>query len=188
MRDAQSEMSTVRCTTVLLMALCPLTLAAQDKPAPPSVPFDQILSCMRAASCKNMTGARIHWFDVVNIDIQAFTDAGWTYSLRYTPGNSRGALERLSVFIARPGETSPTHQLILGSTGQLMVGELGPLPGEAPPPISKTAPPDAWQAAHKVFNATRPDPTGKAVGEEFRSFWQKLADQALDAIRRQISK
>ena len=100
-----------------LLLIAAITLG-QDKPAVPAVPFQQLFACVRAGACKNMTSARIHWFDVINIDVLTFTDGGWTYGLNVAAARDRP--ERLTVYLTPPGERRPTQQLGLDINGQLV--------------------------------------------------------------------
>lgn len=162
----------------LLLALA-VPAAAQEKA---QVPFGDILACAKAASCRNMKSSTINWYDQVGIAVVTFGDRGWEYGLRSTG-------TRLSVWLTVPGSGAPSRLLSLDASGQLVSGELGPLPEESGPhPMT----PDefaAWRQKHKVFNAGVDRPPAAGVqGAEFKPFWQQLADQALAAIRRQISK
>ena len=154
---------------------------AQEKPAP-TIPFAQILKCVQAADCRNMTPGPISaWSDAVGFRGVAFIEAGWKYELFITgPGR-----DDLSIQMMAPGETRSSHLVTLDKRGELveasLKGDGGPSRGPVTPEVLA-----ARQQARKAFVAAPRWPRGGTLGEEFKPFWQKLADQALAAIRRQM--
>jgi hypothetical protein len=155
----------------------------QDKPAAAAASFEKAFACVRAGACKNMTAARIHWFDVINIVVLTFSDDGWTYGLLVAP--QRDKPERLTVFLTPPGEGRPTQQLGLIANGQLVTASLGPLMFEG---LFDGRDHAAWLLSHQVYAAAGWHPSGQLVGEQFKPFWQKQADQAIAAIARVMAR
>ena len=87
-----------------------------------------------------------------------------------------------------PGDARPSRLLTLDVAGRLLSAELGPLPGDRAPQRMSAEESAAWRRAHKVYqSAEHPVARGAGTGEEFKPFWQPQAEQALAAIRRQMS-
>ena len=167
----------------LVACLAAVPVLAQDTPA---VPFDQIVACVRVTNCKNMKVSSLNWYDQVGIPVMTFNDGGWTYALRSAAPRASGPPESLGIWLTPPGESRPSRLLTLDMTGQLVGGELGPLPGDAAPQRMTSEEFAAWRQLHKVFQSPARTPRGEAYGNEFKPFWQELADQALAAVVRAI--
>jgi len=170
---------------VVLVVVFVANAFAQDKPAAPAVPFKDIAACVQASNCKNMTSGTINWFDVIGIPALTFTEGEWTYALSFDPGGRMNRPARVYIRLKPQDSRGFTHSLALDLNGQLASAELGPQPGEMVP--SRTSY-EEWKATHKAFATAVFHPSGAASGEEYKPFWQPLADQALAAIKRQISK
>jgi hypothetical protein len=160
-----------------------LLAVLQDKPATPAVPFDQIVGCVKAQNCKNMQYGAINWFDVVNISVIGFKDESGAYALSVSRDGA------LSIWITPPGETTPSRHVSVAPENTVLSGGLGPMPGDIPPPAQMTPEQTAQsRIKHKDFLSPKLNRPYGAWGEEFRTFWEAQASQALAAIRRQISK
>ena len=164
--------------SVNALMLVTLMIGAQDKPVGPPVSFKDILTCVQANKCKNMTKSSLNWYDLVGIPVMTFKSEGWTYGFRSDPSNE---LPGLRIYLTEPGSRRPSHSLTLDVTGRLFQAELGPQPGDSGPTRMSPEERAAWPRKHKVIDSP-------SLGNEFRPYWQKLADQALDAVRREISK
>ena len=168
-----------------IFALLISVSVGQDKPA---VPFGDIVSCVRAGACKNMTAGTINWFDVVRIPVLTFKDDGWTYALRYDPERPTGLPATLAIFLTPPNETQPTQSVTLDLKGELVRGSLGPQPGERVPADTRNGGLQASLLLHKNFAAAGWYPSGEVIGAEFKPMWQKSADQGLAAIARVLTR
>ena len=171
-----------------LLLIAAITLG-QDKPAVPAVPFSQILACVQATNCKNMKSARMSvWSDVGPGMGMVFDDNGWKYELSLS---GPVALPRdLSIMTTAPGETRPGQLITFDSNGKLVSASLARLPGEPAASGSANRPEpieESWKR-RKSFVAEPRWTRGGTLGEEFKPFWQQLADQAMAAIQRQLSK
>jgi hypothetical protein len=164
---------------LIVVIAASLTGAAQA----PAAPFADIVACASARTCKNMQPATMSWFDMVGIPVLTFTD-----------GESRFAIAaprqgRLSVWITMPGEMQASRTLTLGSEDKVLSASLGPMPGDGRAPESRTPTQfDAWVVTHKAFNSGESGSGTPAWGQEFKTFWEDQAKQAMVAIRRQIAK
>ena len=169
--------------TLVALALLPPSAAGQEKSASP-VPFAQILACVTASNCKNMTRGRVQWADMGGSGL-VFEDGGWKYGLALSGAKDKP--RNLTILLTPPGEKSPAQHLTLDATGQLLSGELRFEPGTKPAYSAEER--DARRKARKAFSAVDWGyPGGEPHGDEFKPFWQKQADQALAAIRRTVSK
>jgi hypothetical protein len=162
---------------VLLLALAAQATAEEKV----QVPYRDILACAQAANCTNMTKSGITWYDQVGLAVITFEEDGRKYALKSTG-------TRLSVWLTVPGDRAPSRLVSLDSNGALRSGELGPQTADSGPRRRTPDEMAAWRQTHKVFNSGVDRPGAGVLGEEFRPFWQALADQALAAIRRQMSK
>ena len=173
---------TVSAASVLAIVLAALApIAAQEKPAPPS--FDDIVACVKAATCRNAESGKLHWQDVINIPVMTLKDGEAGYAMHVT---RLGALE---IFVTLPGDRLPSRLVGVGPGEQVVSGELGPLPGEFANLLRMTAAEMAtWSKNHKVFSAPGRLPPNAPRSDEFKTFWEEQARLALAAIRRAIAK
>jgi len=169
----------------VLVAITAPAVAARQRP--PAIglarsALKQLVDGARAGACKNMSRATINWFDVIGIPVLTFSDNGWSFAMQLEPAGRSGA-ERLTFVVTRPDERRPTERLSVDVNGRLVRGELGPQPGERVPSRESY---ETWSRNHKVFAEAAWHPSGQLVGDEFRPFWQALADRALAAAARVI--
>ena len=133
-------------------------------------------------NCKNMRSSGLNWYDQVNIPVVEFSEDGFRYGLRNNPKQ-----EGLSIWITMKGESRPSRLLMVGADGKAISAELFFVPpGGGWPRRLTPEERDQWYKDAKVLSP--PMGTRGAVGEEYRTFWQELADQALGAIKRTVSK
>lgn len=174
-------------TAFLACAIAATSVGPQDKPNVSAVPFAQIVECVAAANCKNMTPAKMsQWSDAVGFTGLVFDDSGWKYELFLT--GPRNKARDVSIMLSAPGEQSASQLLTLDSTGELVSAELRAEPsGAFRTQMTAEQLADRQQARRAFVSASR-WPRSGTLGEEFKPFWQKQVDQALAAIRRQVSK
>jgi len=182
-KDVKFSAASATFGALLIAFSLPAVAAGQGQPvaAQFSASVKPIVDCVRATACRNMTATTINWFDMVGLPVQRFAVDGWTYAVWFQSG--RPGEERLTFYLTPPGEPRPTESLSVDLNGHLVKAELGPQPGERVPSRESY---DVWVVKHKVFSEAAWHPSGRTVGEEFRQFWQKLADQALAAAGRAI--
>jgi len=173
--------------TLLALALASLAYA-QNKPPASAVLFKDIVACLEAANCRNMTVARMSvWNDVGPGMGMVFSDGGWKYELAVSR-RIGGHLPDLEIMTWAPGETGPGQLIIVNSDGKVVSASLARLPSE--PAVNLSRAPGALEAEWKRRKAFVAEPRwsqGGTLGDEFRGFWQKQADQALAVIRRQLA-
>ena len=163
-----------------VVVLAALLGPGQDKPA---AALKQIVDCVRAGACPNMTPAQIHWYDSVNIPVLTFKDGDSGFSIA---ASRQGGL---SVWMTMPGESRPSRLLALSADDHVLSAELGPMPGDRSPQVRMTpAEMETWARPHKAFNAGESTSHMPASGQEFKAFGDEQAKQAMAAIRRQVGR
>ena len=129
-----------------------------------------------------MQRSSVNWYDQVGIPVVEFTDEGYRYWLRNNPRDNG-----LSIWIAMKGESRASRLFTVGGDGKVIRGELFVVPAGGGWPRRLTPEEQAkWYADAKILAPA--SQIRAAAGEEFRTFWQELADQAIAAIRRTVSK
>lgn len=151
--------------------------SAQNEPV---VPFEEVVACAAAGTCRNLKPGVLGWFDSVGNRVNQFSRDGFTYSVA-----AAGSL--LRVWIALPGEARATRLLTLGAGGRLLRAEMGPIPGEGGPRRMSADELESWRRAHKVYVAADAPGSGWVGGDEFFPFWQEQSARAWNAIQRQFN-
>ena len=157
---------------------------AQERP----IPFADLVACARAANCSNMQPAKMGWYDVFNIPVLSFKQGETAYALG-VGRNGDGLVIFITPPVESPPEPRPSCQIILDSNERVLAAELGPQLGEKTPgPSTTTEEMQALRRLHRAYSVVGIRPSLPGWGEEFKTFWEEQAKQAVAAIRRQIAK
>jgi hypothetical protein len=175
----------------LLLALAVVASAAETflrAQEPPAIPVTRIVECLQAGNCRNMKPGQVNWYDQIGIPVMQFTEDGVTYAL-----SGRGGL---TLWVTLKGEARPSRHISIADDGQVSSAHLGLVVSSDGldnyrairyPRSMTPAESDAFWKERRSYRAVGLR-DGKPQNEEFRELWQKEADAALAAIRRQIGR